>query len=40
MPIWPEAIAGSGDRIVIGLVGDARGSVPATYLWLGTVADN
>jgi hypothetical protein len=37
MPVWPEAVAVDGDRVVIGLVGEPPSAMPQTYLWLGKV---
>ena len=39
MPIWPEAIASAGDRVVIGLAGGPPSAMPQTYLWLGKVTE-
>jgi hypothetical protein len=36
MPVWPEAVASEGDRIVIGLVGEPQSADPYSSLWLGT----
>lgn len=37
MPVWPEAIAIDGDRIMLGLVGEPESARPYSALWLGTV---
>jgi hypothetical protein len=37
MPIWPEAIACDGDRIVLGLVGEPESAGAYSALWLGKV---
>jgi hypothetical protein len=37
MPIWPEAIASDGDRIVLGLVGEPESARPYSALWFGIV---